>query len=75
MCFLKQRSEAFSEKFVDEVKAFSEPIATAEVDVVSAEPDPDVTQPLSDEIENEGPSLEPLKEVASSLSALVEDTP
>lgn len=72
---LKQRDEAFNERLVGEVKAISEPVATSGVDVVNAGPDPDATQPLSDEIENEDPSLESPKEVTSSLSALVEDKP
>lgn len=70
-----ERDEAFNERLVGEVKAISEPVATSGVDVVNAGPDPDATQPLSDEIENEDPSLESPKEVTSSLSALVEDKP
>lgn len=68
-----ERGEAFSESLVGEVKAISEPVATS---VVDAEPDPDATQPLSDEIELAGPSSEPPREAGGScLSALVGDKP
>jgi len=71
---LKQRGEAFSEGLVGEVKAISEPpVATF---VVDAEPDPDATQPLLDEIELAGPSSEPRREAGGScLTALVGDKP